>query len=390
MRLNLLALTLLILPVGWSLAGSPHTWSIAGQAAAWFNVSHTGQADAWLGGRYLPRGNWEMTLGNGRSLGIEASVNAGGSTGWKNPDSLRWDGHIKAYRLWGRYASNRLEARIGLQKINFGSAGMLRPLMWFDQLDPRDPLQLTDGVWALLGRYFFLNNANMWLWVLYGNEGPRTWETGPTTSRTPEFGGRVQLPFRRGEVGAAIHHRRMDQPMLALPGSSTGFPGVQEGIRERIPETRYGLDVRLDVLIGLWMEAAWIRKEQDAGLFSNQQLFTLGADYTFGLGNGLYLSCEYMALGTGRDAFRPDDAAHFSAVSLSYPLGLFDTFSAILYGDWTRESLYPFVRWQHQRDRLGLHLMAFWNPESIHLPQQGGGGQLFAGKGLQLMLVYHH
>ena len=31
----------------------------------------------------------------------------------------------------------------------------------------------TNGVNALLGRYYFNNNANIWLWGLYGNEDPR-------------------------------------------------------------------------------------------------------------------------------------------------------------------------------------------------------------------------
>ena len=49
---------------------------------------------------------------------------------------------------WLRLSTSRFEARVGLQKINFGSATLFRPLMWFDSLDPRDPLQITDGVYA--------------------------------------------------------------------------------------------------------------------------------------------------------------------------------------------------------------------------------------------------
>ena len=30
-----------------------------------------------------------------------------------------------------------------------------------EDIDPRDPLQLTNGVWGLLGRYYFMNNANL-------------------------------------------------------------------------------------------------------------------------------------------------------------------------------------------------------------------------------------
>ena len=74
----------------------------------------------------------------------------------------RWDGKVKLYRGWGRVSNDRAEVRVGLQKINFGSAMMLRPLMWFDSMDPRDPLQMTDGVWGAMGRYYFNNNANVW------------------------------------------------------------------------------------------------------------------------------------------------------------------------------------------------------------------------------------
>ena len=72
----------------------------------------------------------------------------------------------------------------GLQKINFGSAVLLRPLMWFDSLDPRDPLQLTDGVYAVLLRYYFPNNANLWAWALYGNDSPKGWESAATAEDT--------------------------------------------------------------------------------------------------------------------------------------------------------------------------------------------------------------
>jgi len=86
------------------------------------------------------------------------------------------DGEIKPYRIWLRFSSSQYELRAGLQKIAFGSATLLRPLMWFDRTDPRDPLKLTDGVHALLGRYFFLSNANVWLWGLWGNDDKKGWE----------------------------------------------------------------------------------------------------------------------------------------------------------------------------------------------------------------------
>ena len=68
---------------------------------------------------------------------------------------------IKPYRVWLRFATTKFEARIGLQKINFGPARILRSLMWFDQIDPRDPLQFTSGVYGLRMRYDFQNNTNI-------------------------------------------------------------------------------------------------------------------------------------------------------------------------------------------------------------------------------------
>ena len=109
-----------------------------------------------------------------------------------------------------KFSGDQFEVRAGLQKINFGSASMLRPLMWFDQIDPRDPLQLTDGVYVLLGRYYFLNNANIWVWALYGNDSRKGWEQIPSLKKVPEFGGRLQLPVSHGELGTTYHYRVAD------------------------------------------------------------------------------------------------------------------------------------------------------------------------------------
>ncbi|GAI27146.1 unnamed protein product, partial [marine sediment metagenome] len=59
--------------------------------------------------------------------------------------------------------------------------------MWFDRIDPRDPLQLTDGVYGLLLRQYFLNNANIWVWGLYGNDDLRGWEYLPSEAKSVEF-----------------------------------------------------------------------------------------------------------------------------------------------------------------------------------------------------------
>jgi len=79
--------------------------------------------------------------------------------------------------------------------------------MWFDQIDSRDPLQLTDDVWGLQARYYFPNIANIWLWGLYGNNERRGWEAVPVSKNIPEFGGRVQLPIPSGEIALSYNHR---------------------------------------------------------------------------------------------------------------------------------------------------------------------------------------
>ena len=94
----------------------------------------------------------------------EISINAfgfGESPGW---DDLDTTGRLKLYRGWGRFKTSRFEGRVGLQKINFGSALLLRPLRWFDSVDPRDPLQITEGVYALLVREYLPRNFTVWVW----------------------------------------------------------------------------------------------------------------------------------------------------------------------------------------------------------------------------------
>ncbi len=183
------------------------TLTFRGQLSAWGALNGDNELPVWLGGRYISQANYEVKAGRSL-LDAEASLNLGGSLGMSPFDTITSEGKLKPYRAWVRFSGRQFEARVGLQKINFGSASMLRPLMWFDQLDPRDPLQLTDGVWGFLGRVYFLNNANIWVWGLSGNKGLKTWEQGTTSHQIPESGGRLQLPALSGEAALTYHFRR--------------------------------------------------------------------------------------------------------------------------------------------------------------------------------------
>ncbi len=331
-------------------------------------------------GRYIPSVNYSVGFTGHKLLDLEASANTYGTYSFNLYGKSSSDYSISPYRVWIRYSSEQLELRAGLQKINFGSASLLRPLMWFDQMDSRDPLNLTDGVWGLLFRYYFLNNANIWLWGLYGNENPRGFELVPVSRDTPEFGGRLQLPVPRGEAAISCHHRKAD---------NRGMMFFTDQYAE-IPENRLGFDAKWDLKAGVWVEGSWTRKGKNLGQFTNQEILNAGIDYTFGLGNGLYMAYEHLLISWDEKPFAFSDRTSFSLFTLNYPVGLFDRLSAIVYYNWTDKKTYNFVNWQKQFDKTMLYLMLYWNPETGQLPAQTGSENLYAGKGVQLMFVFNH
>jgi hypothetical protein len=353
-----------------------------GQASGWMNYNGSSKLPVYLGGRYIPQLDYVHNLKNDKKIDFEASVNLNGNFGFDPFDTLKSSGQIKPYRLWARYSTRQFELRAGLQKINFGSASILRPLMWFDQIDPRDPLKLTDGVWGILGRYYFLNNANIWLWGLYGNKKPRGWEPTGTNSRYPEAGGRVQLPVPKGEMGFSYNHRIADTRDLA-----TLIP-IQP--ISKVPENKFGFDVKLDMVVGLWFEGSWTHKNKDLGLFTNQEILNAGTDYTFGLGNGLYVIYEQLVASNDKNPFAFQNTTTFSLLSLSYPIGIFDNVSGIVYYDWRNRKSYNFLNWQKQFNNITIYFMGYWNPVIYNIPAQGEGPNLFAGRGIQVMVVWNH
>ena len=354
--------------------------SVQGQLSTWFTLNDADPSTPGVGVRYLPSLSLERRLAESRLVDGEISINAygfGESPGWDDVDTT---GRLKAYRVWARFKTSRFEARGGLQKINFGSALLLRPLRWFDSVDPRDPLQITDGVYGLLVREYLPRNFTVWAWGLYGNEHLKGLELSPTHERTPEYGGRFQAPLSKGEIAFTTHYRRADL--------SKGFTSVDAGEDPLARENRYGLDGKWDVGIGLWFEVAAVRQTRPALPSSDSGALTLGADYTFGLGNGLHVLGEYFVQDTSREM-----ATQFSAISLNYPLGLLDSLSAIVYVDTTREDVYRFINWQRTYDRWQFYFMGFWNPQQLAIVTQTAtnvGRNPLSGKGIQIMAVFNH
>lgn len=355
---------------------APKNLRFSGQLSTWGQFSPDITTNFWLGGRYLPQLNYQIPLEDNRLIDFEASANVFGDAGVYPFDRFSAEGAVRPYRTWARYTSTRMEFRVGLQKINFGAAQMLRPLMWFDRVDPRDPLQLTDGVWGGLFRYYFQNNANVWLWSLYGNSNAKGWEFMGSSNRMPELGGRVQLPIPKGEGALSYHLRKAD-------------PGILMPLRDAVTENRIGFDIRLDMTVGLWLETSWTHLSQPVGDYTNQQMLTLGTDYTFDIGNGLGLTFEQLFFTYGPGGVSMDNMLSFSAINLSYPVNLVDNVGAIVYYDWTNNNSYNFLRWQRQLNDFTFFLISYWNPKQNFMPSQMAV-ERFIGKGVQVMVVWNH
>lgn len=321
-------------------------------------------------------------LSESATLDSEFSAHAFGAASFEKIDSVQTDGDIKPYRMWLRFSLTQFEARIGLQKINFGSAALLRPLMWFDRLDPRDPLQLTDGVYGLLLRYYFVNNTNIWLWGLYGNEETKGWEAVPTQKDSVEYGGRLQIPLFTGELAATYHHRRADirkSSMFPLPSGT-----------HIAPENRYALDGKWDIGIGIWFEGTLIRQKNDLLPSPWQRALNIGLDYTFDIGNGLYILGEHFSLARTQEAFGSGNDINFSALLVRYPFGLLDEISGIFYYDWENKEFYRFISWQRTYDKWRFNVIGFWNPEGFMVYPAASGNNLFAGKGFQVTIIFNY
>ena len=380
MKVKERSLTIITLLVISSIAAGQDSLLFSGQLSSWLNASLDNELPLWGGVRYIPQLNYGLPAYKSGRFDTELSLNIYGNAGLRPFDSLSAAGKLKPYRAWIRYSSEQLEIRAGLQKINFGSASMLRPLMWFDQMDPRDPLQLTDGVLGVLGRYYFLNNANIWLWFLYGNNSQKGWEIIPTNKKIPEFGGRVQIPVGRGEAALSYHHRMAD---------SRGMEGEIDPY-ERIPENRIGLDARWDLKAGIWIESSLTHKSEPVGLLTNSLLINAGADYTFAAGNGIYIAFEQLFASASEELFTFSAASNYSLLSASYPIGLFDRLSAMIYYSWNDGNLYNFITWQKQLDNIIFYVMAYSNPDTYRLPARTTYENIFAGKGIQVMFVFNH
>lgn len=352
---------------------------IKGQLSGITSYSPDNSLDWFLGGRYIPEASYKVKVDSLHNLDFNVALNMDGTLLFHPFTDSETDGNMDPYRVWARYSGENYEIRLGLQKIDFGSATILRPLQWFNQIDPRDPLQLTNGVYGALGRYYFPNNANIWVWGLIGNEKTRGFEAIETLNHIPEFGTRVQLPVPKGEIAFSYHHR------TATSEKSFIIPDYK-----RIPENRFGLDGKWDVEVGLWFEATQTIKNKDVGILTNQTFINLGTDYTFGVGSGLNVTAEHLISSLDQDTFQFSNVENTTAVQANYPLGFFDTITAMCYYNWNSQDKTVFVNYEHQFSKITGYVMFYYNPDTQQAIQDNELNNNFSGPGIRLMLVYNH
>jgi hypothetical protein len=354
---------------------------LRGEAAAAVTVNDIAPRSTFLSGRYVP----ELTVDSGlTSATLDALVSADLDATLRiiSLDETESGSDADLYRGWLRFATSQFESRVGRQKIAFGSATLLRPLMWFDRLDPRDPLQITEGVDSLLLRYYFLNNANVWAWGLLGNDQPKGWELLPTMNEDPEFGGRLQLPAGPGEVAASYHQRRADASAVVPPSLPTPDTSILEH--------RYALDGKWDATVGLWFEAVLIHQRSDLLPRPYRRLAVVGVDYTFGVGDGLTVLGEHFVADSAEEAFGPGDGSATTALSARYRWGVVDELSAIFYYDWQQENLFSFGSWRRTYDHWAFNLLVFANPDASLLAVGQPRSELLAGTGAQVLVSFNH
>ncbi len=327
-------------------------------------------ADAEL--RLVPALSLAQPIGPALALDLEASLDAR-LNALARPDSFELSPDLAPYRAWVRLGAERFETRVGLQKLAFGSALLLRPLQWFDRIDPRDPTASTRGVWAALGRYWFAGDATLWAWGLLGNTGARPWQALEGARWIPEAGARLQVPVPRGEAALSFHHRTALHPLGG-----------------RIPEDRLGIDAKLDLGIGLWSEATLLHEWDSRLPLPWQTAACLGIDYTFGIGNGLTVTAEHLGLARTVQPLRSAGAltAQVTALSLAYPLGLLDRLSGFALYDWQNEEVYAFAAWQRALDRWTFQVAGFWGPDRSAATGAIPGAT--AGKGATLAAVFNY
>lgn len=279
------------------------------------------------------------------NLDAEAVHSAQLSSVWQQDDSDQ-DLQNDLYRYWLRASTAHTELRLGLQRINFGSARLIRPLQWFDKLSPLDLLEQTEGAKAGLAKAYFPNNSTLWLWAILSDGKPKGNELIATTKDKLDYGLRYEFPLLSTETGLSLNHRPISSPSTV----------------KKTTESRLALDIRYDTFAGLWLESSANYAPKLETKWSLQSV--LGADYTFGLGNGLYLLAEAGIKHSSDDLSTLRSRELSSSVMMNYPLGLLDTIHYLAFANWDNHLQTHALVLRRSYDKLAIELRASYQNNS--------------------------
>ena len=279
---------------------------------------------------YIPTLSAYYELSRGKMVDLEWAYRFGRSY---IGDSLE-EHYEKPYRGWLRYSTQRIEARLGLQKVSFGPARVLRPLAWFDTIDPEDPMAQTEGVEAFRLRFFPSNSLALWTWIM------------KDVSDTLSYGGRGELSTSLGEWGFTLHQDT------------------------DVSNTQVGIDFRYDGFIGFWNESVMIKSDN-----IEIDMITVGADYTLPIASGVLIMTESMFISSNQNT--PTSDQTFTAFMASLPVGMFHNVMLISSLDWDENNTYNYLRWSSTYDNFSINCMTSINPNEV-------------GNSFQLMFIYNH
>ena len=250
----------------------------------------------------------------------------------------------EVYRLWGSASFGGTDLRVGLQKLNFGTARIIRPEQWFDELRALDPLEETNGVRAAVLKQYFSYRSGIWLWGVLTKNPFSGLEFRDDDPDNTNLGGRIEFPLPGVETGVSFN---------AIDLSA------ESGLKAK--EYQLGFDLRYDGKFGAWIEGSGT-KNDGYPIWSStgyQTSLTLGTDYTIGLGNGIYLLQETNVTHSTLSGL--PDLKHVltqTALLISYPPGLLDNLQFLILYDYD-SNLNISLLWQRSYDywswELGLN-----------------------------------
>jgi len=308
---------------------------------------------------YIPTLSLFRKLDNNRLLDMELSYRLGriysGDSLMNNTDSF--------HRYWIRYSSEKIEARLGLQKIYFGPSQVLG-LSWFDTFDLKDPSGQTDGVKAFRIRWFPSSYLSVWSWIIMNNQD------------TLSYGSRTEFSTNKAEWGITFHQ----EPSGILQQIGQSNPFISN------PHQRIALDYRYDGFIGFWNESALISSEDlDVGII------TTGIDYTLPITNGLPVMIESMHVLKEGNALK--SSSSYTAFMTSLSINMIHQIMFISNMDWDENHISNYLRWSSIYDHYSLNLILSINPKRAdynipleYLPKTLAG----FGTGIQFMFIYNH